>query len=173
VKPRIEPCPSPTGRNAERLFVYHCPAGSSPELALDAALRKARDKARGRDDGPDLGELRAALAHYLNQLPEDCRGGAMDILDQYLPEREQREPRGKMYGEETDDADPESLQGSLRPKYPDHADDDLEEMPRSPIEDRRGGRDRRRGAMDRQLSAADSFEAMFGAGRIKSAVSFR
>jgi hypothetical protein len=38
-------------------------------------------------------------------------------------------------------------------------------------EDRRGGRDRRRMAGD--AAAVDSFERMFGAGRIKSTYSFR
>jgi hypothetical protein len=94
------------------------------------------------------------------------------MLDEYLPQREQREPQGKVYGE-TDDGEYETL----RSKMPDHADDDdLEEMPRNAqeggmggraSEDRRGGRDRRRGAMDSRIAAADSFEAMFGTSRIK------
>jgi hypothetical protein len=91
----------------------------------------------------------------------------------------------------------ESLQTSLRPKYPDHiadsvrellagrgfSDDEISEalsqMPRSAIEGgmggetddrRRGGRDRRRGAMD----AAASFDAFYPwAKNIKPATSFR
>jgi hypothetical protein len=178
------------------MFIYHCPEGSTPELALDAALRKASDKARdrkyGRDDGdqPDLTELRAKLERLLQQaLPEDRYDEAMDLLsDCGLLE-------SKMYGDVGDADDPDG-------KYPDRSrdpdaagkmraflegklsEDDLEEamsqMPETAmsgrmnaaIEDRRrGGRDRRRGAMD---SAQSSFDRLFpDAARIKSATTFR
>jgi hypothetical protein len=186
---RVTPCPSPRGTNHENLYLVRLPK-STPAGALDAALRRAKDRKVGRDDDPsqvNLGQLRQKLESYLQQaLPEDQYQSAIDMLD------EAGLPGGQFYGEPVDDADPDEVASSLRSKFPDHADDDrekmenfmrdkgcsdaeiesvLEKMPRSAIEDRRrGGRDRRRGAMDRQLSAADSFEAMFGAGRIKGAL---
>jgi hypothetical protein len=186
---RVTPCPSPTGRNDERLFIFKAPRGVDPELALDAALRRASDKAKGRkgyDEDPDrsLGELRQKLEALLQQcLPEDRYQSAVDVLNEHLP-------GGTVYGEGTEDADPDAAAESLWAKYPDHAqdvrkyladrgfsDDDIAaaigEMPKNAIEDRRGGRDRR-GAMDRQHMAADSFNALFpDAARIKSTNSFR
>jgi hypothetical protein len=178
---RVTPCPSPRGTNHENLYLVKLPR-STPAGALDAALRKAKD-CTARDDDPsqvNLGELRRKLEHYLQQaLPESHYQSAIDMLD------ECGLPGGQVYGEAgTQDADPDATAESLWTKYPDHAqdvrkyladrgfsDDDIEEaigkMPKNAIEDRRGGRDRRRGAMDRQLTAADSFEAMYGTSRIK------
>jgi hypothetical protein len=186
---RVTPCPSPTGRNDERLYIVRAPYGT-PAGALDAALKRAKDVKGARDDDPsqvNLGELRQKLEYFLGQLPDSYRGAAMDWLDEHLP-LEQREPAGKVYGTEDAD-DPNAVAESLWSKQPDHAQDDrekmrsfmegkgcsdeeiesvLEKMPRSAIEDRRGGRDRKRGAMDRQHMAADSFAAMFpGSVRIK------
>jgi hypothetical protein len=39
---KITAAPSPRGANNERLFLFHCPRGNTPELALDAALETAR-----------------------------------------------------------------------------------------------------------------------------------
>ena len=183
MRPTITPAPSPKGTNRARMFLYHCPAGSSPELALDAALRRAKDVKGARDDDPsqvNLGQLRQKLEYFLQQaLPEDRYQSAVDMLD------ECGLPGGQVYGEAgTQDADPDATAESLWTKYPDHAqdvrkyladrgfsDDDIAaaigEMPKNAIEDRRGGRDRKRGAMDRQHMAADSFEAMYGTSRIK------
>jgi hypothetical protein len=187
MRPTIVPAPSPLGTNRESLFLVKLPRGTDPKGALDAALRKvSRDKAKARDEGPDLSELRAKLEHLLNQtVSEDCRGAFDDLFDEYLPrELEQREARGQTFGEVDDEDDPESLQRSLRAKLPDHSDDSLEDMPRNGNEvlggraienDRRHADDRRRGrrgAMD--SSAQSSFDRMFpDAARIGSTNSFR
>jgi hypothetical protein len=183
---RVTPCPSPTGRNNERLFLVKLPR-STPAGALDAVLKRATDRKKyGRDEDPDdrLVKLRGKLEEFLERaLPGDQYQSAMDLLtDCGLPE-------SKMYG----DADPDDAD-EFRPKYPDHiadgmrkyladqgySDDDIEAvMPRSAMEggmggeagDRRGARDRRH-AMD-SMSAEARFEAMFGASRIKSATTFR
>jgi hypothetical protein len=187
--------PSPRNTNFERLFMLRVPEGTDPKLALDAAMR-AKDRKYGRDGDPDqdenLGRFRQKLEYFLSQcLKDEQYAAAMDLLNEHLP-------GGTVYGEAgTEDADdPNEVAESLRSKQPDHAQDDrermrrymedrgcsdaeiqsvLNEMPRSAIEDRRrsGGRDRRRGAMDRAMTAADSFEAMYGTSRIKSTNSFR
>ena len=189
---RVTPCPSPRGTNHENLYLVKLPR-STPAGALDAALRKAKD-CTARDDDPsqvNLGELRQKLEHYLQQaLPESHYQSAIDMLD------ECGLPGGQVYGEAgTQDADdPDAVAESLWSKQPDHSNDEAREylkgmglgdddvaeimaqMPKTGMEslngaaeDRRrgGGRDRRRGAMDRQLTAADSFEAMFHTSRIK------
>jgi hypothetical protein len=177
----------------------------TPAGALDAAMRRAKDRKYGRDDDPDqdrrLGELRRKLEEFLaNELPSDRWQTAKDLMDEFLP-------GGKVYGDAeevrggsnySDDADPDGTVGSMWPKYPDHAEDDrekmrefmeskgctedeiesvLEKMPRSAMEGGMGGRTsedrRRRGAMDRSMSAEARFDAMFGTGRIKTATSFR
>jgi hypothetical protein len=185
MKPRVEPCPSPNGTNKERLYLVKLPR-STPAGALDAALRKVKDRKDGYDDQPeeqerDLTALRGKLEQFLSQvLPDSHYQSALDLLT------EAGLPESKTYGVE--DEEPEH-------KYPDReqmrkylqgqgfADDDIEEaiskMPRSAIEGGMGGRtseadDRRRGARDRRRmagdSAADSFERMFGASRIKGAL---
>ena len=195
MRPTITPAPSPKGTNRARMFLYHCPAGSSPELALDAALRRAKDVKGARDDDPsqvNLGQLRQKLEYFLQQaLPEDRYQSAVDMLD------ECGLPGGQVYGEAgTQDADdPDAVAESLWSKQPDHSNDDAREylkgmglgdddvaeimakMPRTGLEsmnaaaeDRRrgGGRDRRRGGgMDRSMTAADSFEKFYGTSRIK------
>jgi hypothetical protein len=193
---RLTPCPSPKGTNRENLYLLRLPRGTDPKGALDAALRKAKDKARDSDPDQerDLTALRGKLEEFLAQaLPESHYQSAMDLLDEHLP-------GGKVYGEPVED---EEEYETLRSKLPDHADDDrermanymrdrgcsdaeiesvLEKMPRNASEggaggrtseDRRGARDRgRRPAMDSR-TAADRFEEMFGASRIGSSLSFR
>jgi hypothetical protein len=185
---RVVPCPSPKGSNHENLWLIRAPRGVDPRGALDSAMRKAKDRKGARDEDPsevNLGELRRKLEHYLQQaLPESHYQGAIDLLDECLP-------GGMTYG--TEDADPDATAESFRPKYPDHSYDDVREylqgmglgdeaveeamskMPKTGLESmnaaaadrRRGGR---RGAMDRAMSAADSFEAFYGTSRIKGAL---
>jgi hypothetical protein len=182
---RVTPCPSPRGTNNENLYLVRLPK-STPSGALDAALRRAKDKARdrkvGRDDqgeqDRDLTALRGKLEEFLERcLPEDHYSSAMDLLDEHLPP-------SKTYGEVEDEEDPEALQTSLRSKFPDHArdvrkyladrgfsEDAIEEaisqMPKSAMEGGMGGEtdDRRRGARDRgrrhAMDAAASFDAFY------------
>jgi hypothetical protein len=188
---KVMPCPSPTGRNDERLYLIRAPYGT-PAGALDQALKRASDKARdrkrfGRDEDPDqdrnLGELRRKLEHMLSQcLKGEQYSAAMDLMD------EAGLPGGQTYG----DVDGQDEDGGPDVKYPDHktdtdaepkmraflsgklSEDDLEEamsqMPRSAIEDRRrGGRDRRHAMDSRSMTAAESFEQFYGASRIRHA----
>jgi hypothetical protein len=187
---KVTPCPSPRGTNFENLYLVKLPK-STPAGALDAALRRAKDRKGARDADPDqdenLGKFRQKLEYFLSQcLKDEQYAAAMDLLNEHLP-------GGTVYGE----ADPDSAASEFRPKYPDHSNDEAREylkgmglgdddvaeimakMPRTGMEsmnaaaeDRRrgGGRDRRH-AMD---SAQSSFDALFpDAARIKSAVSFR
>ena len=139
MRPTIEPCPSPTGRNAERLFLVKVPRGTSPELALDQALN--RDKRQARDANADLHELRRKLDHFLGQcLQDEHFSAAMDILDQHLPsgfEEEEESSFGRVYGEKKTGED-----------ETEHA----EALAEKPIESSgMAGRDRRR-AHDRKLA---------------------
>jgi hypothetical protein len=189
---RIEPMPSPTGRNDERLWIVRAPYGTDPRGALDSAMRRAKDRKYGRDDDPDqdrnLGELRRKLEHMLSQcLKGEQYSAAMDLMD------EAGLPGGQTYGEvDGRDSDPDETAESLWSKFPDHiadgvrkyladqgySDDDIEAvMPKSAMAggmggeagDRRGRARDRRGAMDRSMSAAESFEAFYGTSRIKHA----
>jgi hypothetical protein len=165
---RLKPCPSPRGTNRERLFLLKVPSGTDPKGALDS-LRKAKDR-KGRDEDPEgernLHELRGKLEEFLAQvLPDSHFGSARGMLDEYLPP-------SKTYGEVDDEepdreGDRERMREYLEGKGV--SEDDISEvlshMPKPGIEslggrageDRRGGRDRRRGAMD----AAASFDTFY------------
>src|SRR6516164_10031507 len=116
MRPTIEPCPSPTGRNAERLFLVKVPRGTSPELALDQALN--RDKRMARDVDVDLGQLKAKLIHFIDQcsMADEEKHMAHDFLDEHLPfapggeEEQRRSSFGKVYGEKVGDQDEEHEQ---------------------------------------------------------------
>jgi hypothetical protein len=184
---KVTPCPSPRGTNHENLYLVKLPR-NTPAGALDAALRRAKDRKVGRDEEPeqerDLVKLRGRLEEFLSRvLPDSHYQSACDLMT------EAGLPEGQTYGE-VDDEDPDEEE--FRSKYPDHiadtvrrymegkgfSEDEIQEaisssMPKNAIEDRRGARDRgRRHAMDSR-SAADRFEEMFGASRIGSTNSFR
>jgi hypothetical protein len=143
------------------MFLYHCPAGSTPELALDAALKRADDRGDtrhvGSDQERDLSKLRSALEYHLGQcLSDEALHGALDILDEYLPGGEHL-GHGKRYGEgeghyghfpSEDESEEER-----------HGEDEYEHLPRNAREGGMGGRtgeDRRRHHADDRRMATDS-----------------
>jgi hypothetical protein len=169
MKATIQPCPSPTGRNNERLYLIKAPRGIDPKLALDAALKRRaddRDDKRHADDYDrrrsshdeeerDLYELRRKLEHHLAQcLSNEAYHSALDILDEHLP-------GGQTYGqiedEEAEEPDRERMREYLESKGTDESiiSDVLEAMLRNAHEGGVGGKtdDRRRGVRDRKMAA--------------------
>jgi hypothetical protein len=195
MKPTIMPCPSPTGRNAERLYLIKAPRGVDPRGALDSAMRSMRRG--GRDEQPeqerDLYELRAKLEDLLSRCLEDEHyQAAVDMLDEHLP-------GGKTYGDKIDDEHPDHDRDRerMRSFMEDRgcSDEEIESvlgvMPRNGVSGGQGGRlaelegrdrrsardrharDRRRPAAMDAASAEQSFNEMFGADRIQNAMSWR
>ena len=69
-RPRLEVCPSPTGRNAERLFLLKLPRGADVKGALDSVNRTMRRHGRDADLGEHdglRGKLEALLQHHIDE----------------------------------------------------------------------------------------------------------
>jgi hypothetical protein len=196
MKHQLEPVPSPTGRNDERLFMLCIPRGSSPEQALDAAMKRGgRDKRRARDQHEEAAELRDKFfdAMSVSGMSEDMTSSVMDLYDGVHSRDTKRfgdDSEGEAEWLKRED-EPEEHGGSGHPGEID-ADDESEAIAESRgiarrmetgsgdrrrATDRRAD-DRRRRAHDHQLgqdeaSARESFNEMFGADRIGNADNLR
>jgi hypothetical protein len=185
-RPRLEVCPSPTGRNAERLFLLKLPRGADVKGALDSVNRTMRRHGRDADLGEHdglRGKLEALLQHHID---EDRVGEALEDLAEIFGDR-------KVYGDrhEADDETEHPALAKMRSFLTDKgaSDEEVDELfemlerdemlPHNAFggqggrvhEDRHRADDRhRRGADRRRMAgdATDSFNRFYpGAARIQ------